>query len=81
MVFALVTVAVPDIAPLDVLKLSPFGNGVLILYNKGLTPPVTLIGVNVTAAIFCVNSLLATFCVNTNAGGFDTVKLNVLLAV
>lgn len=80
-VFALDTVAVPDMAPLDVLKLSPLGNGVLILYNKGLTPPVTLIGVNVTAATFCVNSLLGTFSVNTNAGGFDTVKLNVLVAV
>ena len=63
------------------MKLNPVGNGVLILYNKGLTPPVTFIGVNVTAAIFCVNSLLGTFIVNTNAGGFDTVKLNVLVAV
>ena len=61
----LLIVGVPEIAPVELLKVSPVGSAGLIAKVKGVTPPVAEIGIKALTAVFNGKSLdaIATFTV------------------
>lgn len=77
MVAELLTVAVPDISPLAVLKNNPLGREGDTEKLRTPVPPVAVTGVNAVAAMLCVMVLVAIACVTTRRRG-STVREKVL---
>ena len=75
---ALTCEGVPDICPVDVLKVNPVGKLGLMASVTVPNPPLTATGVNGVTAVFWVSVLVAMACVVISAGSASTVSEKVL---
>ena len=76
-----ITVGVPLITPVPVLKINPVLNAGFTAYRNVPYPPLAVTGVLVCPVLFRTNVLVLTARLVTTAGGALTVNVNVLLAV